>query len=524
MKGSQMSPSPPELRTSVLDGVTEDLSCDVAIVGSGMGGATLAYAIRETGARVLVLEQGDFLPREKANWDMRQVHMEGIYKNSAPWRDRNGEQFIPSNYHYVGGNSKVFGATALRLRESDFGDIEHREGVSPAWPLTYADLEAHYGEAERIFWVHGEAGSDPTDPWRSSAYPHPPVRHEPVIEELANRLRTQGLHPFPLPLMLDLRQGGKCIRCNTCDGFPCMLDAKGDADVCAMRPALESDDVQLMVNAEVLRLDTDGDGRRVTTATVRHHGRILTVTAGKFVLAAGAINTAALLLRSRSDTHPRGLSNGSDQVGRNYMNHTTSFFVAIDPRRRNDTIFQKTMGLNDWYEAGTDTTYPLGNVQGLGKLRGPMVKSARKVVPVDVLDFVTRRSVDLFVQSEALPTSANRIRLNAGDQIVMEHEVTNMSSHNDLIEKLRASIRVAGYPIVRTQLLGANPTGHQCGTGRMGEHPESSVVDAHGRSHEVSNLWLCDASVFPSSGAVNPALTIAALALRLGASDELELR
>jgi choline dehydrogenase-like flavoprotein len=498
-----------------------EIECDIAIVGAGVGGATLAWALRDSGARVLVIEKGDFLPRERENWSARAVHGEGRYKNSAAWVDGlTGESFVPGNYHYVGGSSKLFGATMPRFRESDFGEVRLGDGVSPAWPVTYAEMEPHYARAEALYWVHGGAG-DPTEPPRTTPFPFPPLDHEPPIARIAARLERQGLHPFALPVSVDWREGGRCVLCRTCDSYACLVDAKGDADVCAMRPALASPTVRLLTNADVVRIATEDDGHTVERLEVVHGGRELAVRADKYVLSAGAVNTAALLLRSAPRALPAGLANSSGQVGRNYMAHISSFLVGARPGRAHHMQFQKTLGINDWYHAGPDTPFPLGNVQSLGKLQGITIKAARRWVPLALLEWITQRSVDLFVETEDPPLPENRVEVGADGRVRLTWRPSNVQSHEELVRRTARAVRRAGYPFVFTQRLGIAGTSHQCGTARMGEDPDTSVVSPTCRTHDVANLWIVDASVFPSSAAVNPALTVAATALRVADAGEL---
>lgn len=488
-----------------------DIECDVAIVGAGVGGATLAWALRESGARVLVIEKGDFLPRERENWSPRAIHREARYRNSDQWVDAsNGQPFQPGNYHYVGGCSKLYGATLPRLRETDFGEVELFDGVSPAWPFGYEELEPYYGQAEALYWVHGGEG-DPTEPWRSTPFPHAPVPHDPAVAVVAGRLAEQGLRPFSLPQALDWRTGGKCVLCGTCDSYSCLLDAKGDADVCAMRPALQHDTVKLMTNTDVRRLVTNAGGSAIESLEVSRGGRTFKVTAGRYVLAAGAVNSAALLLRSRPD----GVANSSDQVGRNYMAHLTTFMIASRPGRDLGIAYEKTVGVNDWYSAGPENPYPLGNIQSLGKLYGDTIKAARRWAPTALLEAICRRSVDFLAQSEDLPLASNRVQVGADGRIRLHWQPTGRRPHAELVEKGCRALRRAGYPFVFTQSLGIVATSHQCGSARMGSEPATSVVDPDGHSHDVENLWIADGSVFPSSAAVNPALTIAALSLRM---------
>jgi choline dehydrogenase-like flavoprotein len=519
-----MSTAAAELHSQIVTDPPEVVETDVAIIGSGMGGGTLAYALRDTGVNVLIVEQGDFLPVERENWSFDAVHTKGRYKNSAPWLDATtGKEFVPGNYHYVGGSTKLYGATLPRFRECDFGDIEHVDGVSPAWPISYSDLEPFYGAAEVMYWVHANKGEDPTDPWRSTDYPFKGLAHEGAMVKLVDGARKQGLHPFAAPQALDRRPGGGCVLCYTCDSFACMVHAKGDADIAAVRPALraESKNVRLLTNAEVSRLDTDSTGHTVTSASITHRGRRLTLHAKHFVVSCGAVNTAALLLRSQSSTHPRGLANSSDQVGRNYMAHVTTFFLAIDPRHQNEAVYQKTMGINDWYTAGPTTRYPLGNVQGLGKIRGPQAKLGTPRVPLPILDEATKFSLDLFIQSEDLPLPENRVTIDSQGRIVLTRRPTNTRTHDELIKRMKSVVRKAGFPVVLTRNLGVEATSHQCGTARMGRDSATSVVDADLRAHDLDNLWIVDSAPFASSAAVNPALTVAALALRLADSGAL---
>ena len=497
-----------------------DIVADIAIIGSGMGGSTLAYALRDSGAKVVVLERGDFLPREYENWSPKDVFFHKRYRNSEQWYGADGKPFDPGVYYYVGGNTKFYGATLPRFREADFGEINHPDGTSSAWPVGYAELEPFYYEAERLYRVHAMAKEDPTDPWRSAEYPYAPLEHESPLRELAQGWRAQGLHPFSMPTAVDWGDGGRCVRCKTCDGYPCLVDAKCDADVFALRPAL-GQDVGIATRVKVDRLETDATGRRVVAAVGVHDGRPVRVRAERFVVSAGAVNSAVLLLRSRSDRHPNGLANGSGQVGRNYMVHNSTFLIAIDPRRRNDIHFQKTLGLNDWYLSNDETGYPLGNLQMLGKLQGWSVKLARKMIPLPTLDLVTSHSLDFYLTTEDVPTPDSRVEVDADGRITVFWRPTNLSSHKLLVKRITSLLRRSGYPIVMTQRMGIDTNSHMCGTAVMGDDPATTVLDRNCKAHELDNLWVVDSSCFPSSAAVNPALTIAANTLRVAATGDL---
>ncbi len=489
------------------------LQADVVIIGSGMGGSTMAYALRGRGAKVLVVERGDFLPRERENWSPEAVFGAGRYKNAEQWFDRDGIPFDPGAYYYVGGNTKFYGAMLPRFRATDFSAIQHRGGVSPAWPIEYAEMEPFYALAEKLYRVHGSRGTDPTDPPRSTEYPAPALEHEPEVQRLADRLSAQGLHPFSMPAAVDWGSSGACVLCGTCDGFPCLVDAKGDADVFALRPAVRGG-AEILTRTRIDRLLTSEDGKKVVEALGSRDGRPVRIVAARFVVAGGATNTTALLLRSRSEQHRNGLGNSSDQLGRNYMVHNSTFFVGVDPRRKNSTRFQKTLAFNDWYSAGNHGL-PLGNVQMLGKLRAPMIAGAKKWVPGRVLRYMTDHSIDLYLTSEDLPDPQNRISVDERDRIRVEWTPNNVKSHEELVRRTAKAIRKAGYPLIFTERMGIATNSHMCGTAVMGNDAASSVVDANCRAHDLTNVWIADSSVFPSSAAVNPALTIAANALRI---------
>ncbi len=492
------------------------LNYDIVIIGTGAGGGTLAYALRNSGAKVLLIERGDYLPQEAENWDPKAVFDEARYKPPEKWQDAgNGQSFDPGVHYFVGGNTKVYGAALPRFRETDFTAVEHEDGTSPAWPITYEQLEPYYTQAEEIFWVHGQLGDDPTEPYRSTSYPFPPVAHEPYIEDLVDRLRKQGLKPFHYPMGIDLREGGRCIRCKTCDGFPCKLLAKADADVCCVQPALESPDVTLWPRTLAHRLLTDETGRRIIGVELEKDGESVRVQAETYVVACGAVNSAMLLLRSANPSHPDGLANRSGQVGRNYMVHNNTALMAIDPRRINPTIFQKTMAVNDFYHSGPDFPFPMGNMQMLGKLQAGMLTAAKPGVPRPILQAMANRSVDWWIMSEDLPDPNNRVELGSDGRALVHWTPNNMAAHNELISAARSMMKRAGFPLVFVERMGIATNSHQCGTIRFGEDPATSVLDPFCKAHDVDNLYVMDSSFFPSSAAMNPALTIVAQALRV---------
>jgi choline dehydrogenase-like flavoprotein len=489
---------------------------DLVIIGTGMGGGTMAYALRDSGRKVLLLERGDFLPKEPENWSPEAVFDRKRYKPTEVWHDDAGKPFNPGVHYFVGGNTKVYGAALPRFREQDFESLEHEEGTSPAWPIGYGDLSPYYDRAEELFWVHGEVGSDPTDPRRSKPFPFPALAHEPYIEDLRVRLANQGLRPFYLPMGVDWREGGLCIRCRTCDGFPCQVSAKADAETNCVRPALGSGSITLWTRSFVRRLCTDSSGRTVTSAEIEKDGQKIGVRAELFVLSSGAANSAAVLLRSANAAHPNGLANRSGLVGRNYMVHNNTALMAIDPFRKNPTTFQKTMAVNDFYLHGEGNhPYPLGNLQLLGKLQAGMLTANQHWVPRPLLGAFADRSVDWWVMSEDLPDPDNRVTIDSSGGIVVRWKPTNLKTHVRLTEAGTRMLRRAGYSIVLTQRMGVETNSHQCGTARFGLDPVTSVLDPFCRSHEVKNLFVVDSSFFPGSAAVNPALTIAAQALRV---------
>lgn len=494
---------------------------DVVIIGSGMGGSVLAFGLAQQGISVLVVEQGTFLPREEENWSAEAVFAQTRYKPNEAWLDaRTGNSFKPGVHYWVGGSTKVFGASLPRFREKDFEAFEQAEGISPAWPFSYSEFEPWYAKAELMFGVHGSPGEDPTEPWRSTDYPFPAVSHEPDIARLAQDLRELGLHPSSAAMAIDLQEGGTCIRCSTCDGFPCKIGAKGDAERCALRPALATGNARLLDHTQIHQLKTDSSGSRVVAALGSRHGEQLELRAKTFVVSAGAVNSAILLLNSVDDKHPTGLANSSGLVGRNYMVHNATFMVAVDPFRKNRTKFQKTLMVNDWYFEGP-LGYPLGNVQMLGRLQAPMVKPARPKIPTWALKFGTDHSWDFYLESEDLPTRENFVKPDSKHRVAVNWTPTNMKAHTGLISNTENALKSLKFPIVLSETMGIETNSHQCGTAVAGNDPATSVLDGYCRSHDVSNLFVVDSSYFPSSAAVNPALTIAAQALRVAYEGEI---
>jgi len=483
---------------------------DVVIIGSGAGGGTMAHALADTPARVLVLERGDFVPQEAENWSPEAVWKHLRYQTGERWLDDQGQEFRPYTHYNIGGNTKFWGAVLYRLRREDFEALEHMDGVSPAWPIDYDALEPYYERAERLYDVHGEAGTDPTEP-RRGAFPHPPVPHAELMAAIVAQLQSFGLHPSPLPL--GLRDG--CILCDTCNSFPCKLHAKSDADVCCVRPALERPNVELWANTFAKRLITNADGTRVEAVDVERNGTTIRVESSLVVVSCGAVNSAALLLRSASDRHPNGLGNSSGLVGRRYMAHLATMMQGFHPFRKNPTVFQKTVAINDFYLRGPHTRFPLGQIQSQGRTHGVMAQTVVPQVPLSMYEWWVARGVDWLAMSEDLPDARNRILVDASGRIQMSYRPNNLRAHRTLVKETRRILRRLGFWVVMTHSHGSKNTTHQCGTVVFGTDPRESVLDTYCRSHDVENLFVVDASFFPSSAAVNPALTIVAQALRV---------
>ncbi|MBV9715671.1 MAG: GMC family oxidoreductase [Solirubrobacterales bacterium] len=505
---------------------------DVIIIGTGAGGGTLARHLAPSGKRLLLLERGGWLPQELQNASADEVFVNGRYVTTDTWRYDNGEAFEPQVHYYVGGATKMFGAALYRLREEDFRELKHRDGISPAWPIGYDVMEPYYTLAEQYYQVHGARGEDPTEPPSSAPYPFPAVSHEPRIQKLSDDLAALGHHPFHAPcgVMLDEanRPFSRCMRCDCCDGFPCIVHAKSDADVLGVRPALEHSNVELWTNAEARRLITNDAGTEVTGVVVERDGATETVRGDLVVVSCGAANSARLLLMSADDQHPNGLANGSDQVGRNYMFHNSQAVLALS-REENPTVFQKTLGLNDFYFSGPDFEFPMGNIQMVGKSQAPMFRGEKpgetKLAPNWTLDDVARHAVDFWLSTEDLPRPENRVTIDRDGTITIAYKNTNEESKKRLFGQLKSMLShvddidhhhlLPHHWYLKNEVPVAG-CAHQAGTCRFGTDPSSSVLDPNCKAHELDNVYVVDTSFFPSIGAVNPALTAMANSLRVG--------
>jgi len=489
---------------------------DIIIIGSGAGGGTIAHALSTTGARILVIERGDFIPQEEENWNPEAVWKHLRYRINEHWLDERGREFRPYTHYCVGGNTKFWGSVLYRLRREDFEEVEHVDGVSPGWPITYETLEPYYDRAEQLYHVRGQHGVDPTEVPRGP-FPYDPVPHSAVMQQIVCQLRQLGLHPSPLPLgVLRPGEADGCMLCNTCNSFPCKVGAKSDAEVCCVRRAMLQPTLTLWTRAHARRLITDGRGARVEAVEVERDGENLRVEAPLIIVSCGAVNSAALLLRSATDRQPAGLANSSGLVGRRYMAHLATMMQGFHPFKPNDTVFQKTVAVNDYYLRGTaDMPYPLGQIQSQGRTHGVMAQTVVPWIPLWAYEAWVARGVDWLAISEDLPRDENRISLAPDGRIQLQYRPNNVASHERLVAEMKRILHKLGFWVVVAHSHKEKNTTHQCGTLCFGRDPRASVLDSFCRTHDIENLFVVDASFFPSSAAVNPGLTIAAQALRV---------
>ncbi len=488
---------------------------NIIIIGTGAGGGTIAQALAETSARILIVERGDFVPQEDENWDPEAVWKDLRYRARERWLDDRGHEFTPYTHYGVGGNTKFWGSVLYRLRRQDFEAVEHVDGVSPAWPIDYDTLAPYYDRAERLYHVRGANGDDPTEPSRPP-FPYAAVPHAPEMAVIVEKLREQGLHPSSLPLgLLRIGEDDGCILCNTCNSFVCKIHAKSEADICCVRPAAARPNVTLWTNATAERLRTNPSGCRIESVDVRRDGEVVRVHAPLVIVSCGAVNSAALLLRSASDKHPAGLANSSGLVGTRYMAHLATMMQGFHPLKKNSTVFQKTVAINDFYLRGPRTDFPLGQIQSQGRTHGVMAQTVVPWIPLWAYEAWVSRGVDWLVMSEDLPAATNRVTIAPDGRIQLHYTPNNLKAHQRLVSETKRMLRRLGYWIVVKHSHGSTNTTHQCGTLCFGTDPRSSVLDPFCRTHDVENLFVVDASFFPSSAAVNPGLTIAAQALRV---------
>lgn len=499
---------------------------DIIIIGTGAGGGTLLHVLRESGKNILVLERGHFLPREKENWDTIEVFSKERYHTEERWKDKENKEFRPGTGYWVGGNTKVYGAALYRMRERDFEKVQHAGGVSPEWPVKYKDFEPYYTQAEKLFDVHGKKGIDATDPYMSSDYPFPEVSHEPIIQQMHDHLLSGGYNPSYIPLGIKLNEANRlesqCIRCNTCDGFPCLLHAKADADINCVRPAIKNSNVTLVTDAKVTRLIPNASGTSVAQVEVEIEGQKNYFKADLVIVSCGAINSSALFLRSVHGKHPNGLANGSGQVGRNLMKHQNAVILAIH-KKINTSIFQKTLAISDFYWGDQGYNFPMGHIQMMGKSNGNMLAAdAPRLTPEFVLDAMAKHSIDWWLTSEDLPDPENRVMVKRNDTCV-NYTTNNTEGFHLLIKRWKHLLNESGmyasildYNLSISKEMPLAALAHQNGTMKFGTDPEKSVLDIHCKAHELDNVYVVDGSFFVSSSAVNPSLTIIANALRVG--------
>ena len=496
--------------------IIDDTLFDVIVIGSGAAGGTLAGQLSRSGKRVLVLERGAAMPLADQNVADVDLFRKDRYHPGEQWFGTDGDPFSPQTIYALGGNTKIWGGVLERMRQKEFAGLQFQEGAAPAWELSYESFAPFYNRAEQLYRVHGEQGVDPSEPPRESAFPFQPKPIEPFMQELRLSLERQGLHPYLLPQSWS----------------ESALDPTGDAELFGIDPARAQASVQVRERARVRRLHVNPSGTEVRGVEADIDGQCWLFNAHVVVLAAGAINTAEILLRSATEHHSRGLANGSDQVGRNLMKPqlTSIIQLAAEP---NSGRYPRSLGITDYYWGDSNVSFPLGSIaSGGGVLQDalfaespPVLSLVTKLMPNFGLEQLAARSVAWWAMSAVLPDPHNRLTLR-GNHLQIHYLPNNREAHDrlvyrwidtlKLVENDRACHVVKPAP---THPRGEAPLtvmGSVCGTCRMGSNPATSVVDLNGRAHELSNLYIADASVFPSCPAVGIGLTVIANALRVG--------
>jgi choline dehydrogenase-like flavoprotein len=513
---------------------------DIVIIGSGAGGGTLAHQLADTGLDIVILERGQHIEVDEDNWNPHAVFVERKYRTDDVWYDKHRRPFHPNTHYWVGGNTTFYGAALMRMREDDFASRMHADGPSPAWPISYHDMRPYYRRAERLWQVHGKRGSDPTEPPEDTPYDYPELHHEPPIEALEKHFKGLGWRPFHLPLGVlwdheapprpELLDEGKCIRCKTCGGFPCKVNAKSDARNICLKPILDKSNVTLLTEHKAIRLETEGSGRNVREVVCETPKGQVRVRGDIVVVAAGATPTAALLLASHNAQHPDGLANSSGQVGRNYMYHSLSAVISLTIAPIT-VSFPKTLGVNDFYWGEPDGSYdkPMGHIQLLEHMSGQTLEGQLadvippSMIPDSLAEYYAHHMLALLVISEDLPRADNRVTLDRKGRIHLAYEHNNMDGHHRLVHRLDHALssfsdhrhHISQHHFQLSTLLPIYGTAHQCGTVRFGNDARSSALDPWCKAHDLDNLYVVDSSFFVSSAAVNPTLTIVANAIRV---------
>ncbi|MEO0408780.1 MAG: GMC family oxidoreductase, partial [Cyanobacteria bacterium P01_A01_bin.135] len=378
--------------------IIDDHHYDVIIVGSGAGGGTLAQKLAPTGKQILLLERGQVMALEEQNRADVDVFKKNRYRAPEQWYDEDGEPFSPQMNYAVGGNTKIYDAVLMRMRHRDFEAVPCQDGVSPEWPIKYADWEPYYSQAEQLYQVHGSPEGDPTEPHHSQAYSHPAVDHPLVMQPIVEAIAAQGLHPTALPMSLTRQED----------------DPTGDAEVFGVNLALKHDNVILKAEAKVTALHTSPTGREIKGVQADVQGQTFLFTADVVVLACGAVNSAALLLSSANEKHPDGLANGSGQVGRNLMQPQMTVIVERGAAE-NKATFRPSVSINDFYWGNKDYDYPMGHIKNSGGLlqdlifaeSPPILSVLARLLPGSGLNKLAMRSIGWWAQTGVLPDPNN---------------------------------------------------------------------------------------------------------------------
>ena len=497
-----------------------DSRWDVIVVGSGFGGSMAAHGLVQAGLDVLMLELGPWIDRGPSQraWSVCWNDRAG-YSQDPGYRVEGESRKQIGSFHCVGGASLFYGGVALRMRERDFAGYD---GVAPglSWPFAYRELAPHYDEAERLLGIIGDDGSDPTAPPRGRPVPKPLMDLSPTSRALEAAALRLGMHPFRIPLAID-RGPDPCEGCCACDGFVC--ERKNDLAT-AVLPRLQQAGLHVRPDTVVRRLFAEGARVVAVDAVDRNSGERLRFEADRFVLAAGALATPQLLLAS-------GLNHRSpagETIGRYLMRHCNGIVLGAGPPSIGDPDdFRKEIGIHDFYFGDPgDSRAPerLGVIQ---QLRATRIALALAPLPASVreaLNPVASRLLGFIVMAEDQPRASNRVELEPlktdrfgrpRARVHHRHTERDRAARRALAKRAREVLIEAHAAFTVT--LPVTTFSHAMGTVRMGENPSRFPVAPDGRFRGVENLWITDASVFPTSAAVNPSLTIAANALRVAA-------